>query len=1217
MEQVREQLEAHAQNKSTEIRLPELNLEEIPELLFDCTAVEVLDLTKNNITKLPDDFSRLTNLKYLRLTDNPVADVTPLSGISTLKELHLQADLVTLPSGIEELLQLESLFLCHNKFTEIPDALFNLTQLQLLHLENNQLSAIPESLGKLTCLQELRLDKNQLTVVPHSLSALVMLERLSLDSNQLTEIPDLSALTVIKELHLDKNQLTEIPDMFGGMTQLSTAHLQTNKLTEVPESLLSLCETKVTTQLLLHGNDQLGIPPEILGAEEQEVDRGQTAGDTTRLASYVRAVQSAGGEELKEAKLIVVGPGGAGKSSLVEMIVEGSYTHGKSSTHGVVVTHWHDSEETKDIRLNIWDFGGQEIQHSTHEFFLTERAVYLLVLNPREDQGSQQALYYWLDLIHLVAPGARVIVALSKQDEYTGVVNDQESIKNSYPVVDFIPVSCIDTHESHKNIAALKDSIALEIENLPHVTNRLPSSWMQVKRKLEEVDKSYLPYSEFIELCKKSGIQEPDDQTFLVRLLHELGTMLNYADRMPLEDTHILDPTWVTEGVHAIVLSEDLMAQGGILKEDFVARLDELVASMYEKMGRGEYGDDPRYPTNACRFILQMMQRFDLCHLIEGTENEFLVPNALPLASPDVSPPNDSLRIEFHYKRLLPTSVISRFIVHMRPNRNSDVLWRQGVHGKSDQCEYLVTHHLQERKIKVAIWGDGRRRVLLERVRRAIQLANQKKRGLDCEQLVVLPQDPSATVSYEFLKSLADTGVKTTHVKGATQLHEISVESLLDSVGEDELVRKLLRVPAQAFSIEAPKWFPDIWAQFDVNDNHQTRVKLVVEEAQSINERERVEEMASVLMSSRRNRRAHAKDFATAPTVLSLGAAEAEIDDPFSILHISDFHFTEQTNVEATLQWLIDDLERNLEIPVDHIVVSGDFTDKGNDAGFEKAHEFVEKLCQRTNVDIAHVTPVLGNHDLQDLESIYEYRTVKPDGVSSDLIYTEGSGFLVRNEVEFAKRFERVARFYKRLFGSELSLNYEEQFGIALRPEKNIVFLSQNSAWKIDKKSRKDSNIHPGALSRMLQAYPEVCQKNGVNPEQCLKFFCMHHAAKGNEQIRDGTYLQHLATHQVDVILHGDVHTMSRDVVGYSAANGIHVAGAGSLASPQNGRPESTPRLYNLLQVSGDQKLLRVHTRCQEQMDGAWEGWNKWPPAGEQHSRARYPHYDLNLRGRE
>ena len=76
------------------------------------------------------------------------------------------------------------------------------------------------------------------------------------------------------------------------------------------------------------------------------------------------------------------------------------------------------------------------------------------------------------------------------------------------------------------------------------------------------------------------------------------------------------------------------------------------------------------------------------------------------------------------------------------------------------------------------------------------------------------------------------------------------------------------------------------------------------------------------------------------------------------------------------------------------------------------------------------------------------------------------------------------------------------------------------------------------------------------------------------------------------------------------------MVGAGSFASPAEGRKESIPRLYNLLEIRRDLDSIRVHTRAQEQPDGAWEGWNKWPRRDEPSSPARYPYFDIDMAAR-
>jgi hypothetical protein len=87
---------------------------------------------------------------------------------------------------------------------------------------------------------------------------------------------------------------------------------------------------------------------------------------------------------LNEGKLILVGRGEVGKTSLVRRLSENEFRGDESKTQGINITNWPLRCGSKTLRLNVWDFGGQEIMHATHQFFLTERSVYLLVLNGRE-----------------------------------------------------------------------------------------------------------------------------------------------------------------------------------------------------------------------------------------------------------------------------------------------------------------------------------------------------------------------------------------------------------------------------------------------------------------------------------------------------------------------------------------------------------------------------------------------------------------------------------------------------------------------------------------------------------------------------------------------------------------------------------------------------------------------------------------------------------------
>src|SRR5262245_61001037 len=113
--------------------------------------------------------------------------------------------------------------------------------------------------------------------------------------------------------------------------------------------------------------------------------------------------------------------------------------------------------------------------------------------------------------------------------------------------------------------------------------------------------------------------------------------------------------------------------------------------------------------------------------------------------------------------------------------------------------------------------------------------------------------------------------------------------------------------------------------------------------------------------------------------------------------------------------------------------------------------------------------------------------------------------------------------------------------------------------------------------------------------------------------MQDTEFLSNLQIAGVQVCLHGDVHEMRSDLIGHRRpGTTLEVIGAGSFGSPAAGRPESTPRLYNVLELDRSLASIRVHTRQQRKPNGAWEGYYEWPhPSGED---TRLPYYDIRLK---
>ena len=106
-------------------------------------------------------------------------------------------------------------------------------------------------------------------------------------------------------------------------------------------------------------------------------------GSNAVLRYWDQIEKQQGTVELFEAKLIIVGEGGTGKTTLFEKLKNYNHQVGNTSeTHGINIyeglpfNHTHIGENT--FHANLWDFGGQELQYMTHQFFLTPRALYVI-----------------------------------------------------------------------------------------------------------------------------------------------------------------------------------------------------------------------------------------------------------------------------------------------------------------------------------------------------------------------------------------------------------------------------------------------------------------------------------------------------------------------------------------------------------------------------------------------------------------------------------------------------------------------------------------------------------------------------------------------------------------------------------------------------------------------------------------------------------------------
>jgi internalin A len=610
--------------------------------------------------------------------------------------------------------------------TTLPESLGQLSQLKNLYLGVNQLTVLPEWLGQLSKLESLFLNINQLTALPKSLSRLSQLHTLNLSSNQLAALPEgVGQLTQLRIVALDNNHLTNLPKSLCKLSRLHNLSLSNNQLRALPESLAALPRL---TQLFLHGNPGLGVPDEILGPTWTDVyGEKKQPKPPKEILDYLFS-KLAGARPLNEAKLILVGQGGVGKTSLVKKLTGQKFKKTEKTTQGIKIKDWscpRDSKYKGNVTVHIWDFGGQEMMHATHQFFLTARSLYLLVLNWRPG-GIDREADYWFRLVRSAGgEDAPVIVVLNKQKEGPFDVNQGGWLqKYSGNIRGFVKTDC----ESARSITDLKRKIQEELQAMKSLETSFPERWFAIKDELSQMSAQFVTYDHYRQICAKHGEKDPDKQTSLAGFLHDLGIALNYKDDPRLRFAYVLKPEWVTEGIYAI-LHAFKKSKGLFTRAE--------AAAVLEPEG---------YADEAVDFILGLMDQFEISFPLGDSQKRSLIPQLLDDQQPDEAGQFDAAQcLNFGYKyEIVPEGLLPRFIVRTHHISEAKGRWKSGVilHDPDTACRALVKADSIAGQVGIQVDGpEQTRRELLAIIRYNFQVINADSK-LKPAELVFPPGVP-------------------------------------------------------------------------------------------------------------------------------------------------------------------------------------------------------------------------------------------------------------------------------------------------------------------------------------------------------------------------------------------------------------------------------------------------------------------------------------------
>lgn len=702
------------------LHLDQQGLTELPEEVFGLTTLESIDLSFNQLQSIPQRLWDLPKLRSVNVIGNPIAFLPDRSNIAIDGQTylrcrdHVAAENITLliddatvqgndgfwRGVLRNARGLRSLAVGQWSLTlgvhrpepsqairTILDSIADLDFLKSLSLRGMQIGTVPEGIRELRGLKRLRLDGLGLTDLPDWIGQL-NLEELSAIDNRLFAVPDsVRNLGRLNSLSLSWNPLTHIPSVIFELMSLRSLLVRHCEIREIPEDILRLVRLE---SVRCNGNPIESPPIEV-------ADKGWFA-----IRDYWRQRAATGVDYLCEAKLIILGEAGAGKTSLARKIKNPSYKlrAREKSTEGIdVISYQFDTAirareagEEKVIprrfQVNIWDFGGQEIYHATHQFFLTRRSVYVLVCDDRKEDTD---FSYWLHAVEMLSDASPLVIVQNEKQDRTRDINSSSLRARFANLREVLAVNLA----TDRGLDRVIQSIRKELEGLPHVGVGLPATWKRVREALEQDDRDHLSLDEYLGICQQHGFTRRNDKLQLSGYLHDLGICLHFQDDPLLKNIVVLKPSWGTDAVYRVLDDPEVIAARGLFTRKQLERI----------------WSEPKYAGMQDE-LLRMMMKFQLCYALEA-DQAFIAPQLLSSEQPAYPwEPAGGLVLRYEYG-FLPKGILTRLIVAMhRLIAGGKLVWKTGVVLERDGSRAEIIEEYSQRRIRVRVNGPDPRGLL-------------------------------------------------------------------------------------------------------------------------------------------------------------------------------------------------------------------------------------------------------------------------------------------------------------------------------------------------------------------------------------------------------------------------------------------------------------------------------------------------------------------------
>ncbi|MEL7424995.1 MAG: COR domain-containing protein, partial [Bacteroidota bacterium] len=488
------------------------------------------------------------------------------------------------------------------------------------------------------------------------------------------------------------------------------------------------------------------------------------------ILNYFEQLEKDQGQELLEAKALLIGEGMSGKTSLRNRLLGRELPKEPDRTKGLEVEvepYCFPLAEEKEMQLNLFDFGGQDHYKPLHQFFYSKRSLYLLLTKNGDDQNDFD---FWLETAQLHGDNSPLIVINNLFGDVQCNFNLGKWAKD-YPFVKESLEVNLGT-DTDGGLDKVKRQIEAYAQTLPHIRQVVPKSWADIRAAVMEraKEENYITLNEYLKICRQNGIEERKRALLLSQYLHDIGVFFHFQENAALRRWVILRNEWATDAVYRILDDAQVRKQKG-----------HFTQADYERIWSADEYIDMQDA------LLALMKEFRLCYP-KPKGGEFIAPSILPIIAPEYDWSTDveerTIRLEYKF---MPRILFTQFLVteHEKIENDRLCVWRTGaVFCKGD----TRVEARQQGKNAIELRAQGSKMVeLLTILNDTLDELHETTPGIEVERLIPCTCQKCLTSTskpYIFKKSRLDHRLRHGRLKDECQdyFEEVSIPELIGNV---------------------------------------------------------------------------------------------------------------------------------------------------------------------------------------------------------------------------------------------------------------------------------------------------------------------------------------------------------------------------------------------------------------------------------------------------